>query len=1037
MAALSDVLPILENMGFRVEAELPFELKPQEGARTIWIHDLHLKLRGGVMAGDIKDLRASAEAALMASWYGHAENDALNALVMSAGLDWRDVVVLRAYVKYMQQARVSYTPPYIMKALVDHPTLSAALVGLFHARNDPSLPEKMRKIADWQNVIASSLENVALLDQDRIIRFIKTLVDATLRTNFYQRDENGNPKAALSFKLDSALVAYLPDPRPWREIWVYSPRMEGIHLRGGKIARGGIRWSDRAEDFRTEILGLMQAQMVKNSVIVPEGAKGGFILKRLPENPPRDVFLNEGIECYRMLVRGMLDITDNRVGDKIIRPEDVVCHDEEDPYLVVAADKGTATFSDIANGISAEYNFWLADAFASGGSAGYDHKEVGITARGAWECIKRHFRELGKDIQKEEFDVIGVGDMAGDVFGNGMLLSKKIRLIGAFNHQHIFCDPNPDSETTWKERNRLFHAVKAWGDYDQKLLSKGGKIYARSEKSLVLTKEIRERFGIDSDKIAPTDLINAMLKAQCDLLYFGGIGTYVKASSQTHIDAGDRANDATRVDGNEVRAHVVGEGANLAVTRKARVEMGLRGVKLNADFIDNSGGVDCSDHEVNIKILLQQLTGGNKPAMSIPARNKLLEDMTEEVADLVLRDNYQQSQAISLVEMDTVEMLPVHARFIDILEHKFKIKRNVEGLPTIGEIEERLRDHKGLTRSELATLISLAKIRVTKALLETNLPDDPLAEDWLMHYFPVPLRTKYAKEIRQHRLRREIIAAQMTASIVNRLGPTFMMTVAEKTGANIEDISRACFLARESFKTHLLLQGVEGLDGSVSAKTQLVAMKQVAKLVESVTLWYLRHDRAALHEKSLAETAAHFSACIETLRKSLSSALPPMRRERIEHHVRAVRESGGPDAMARELAQLGPLRSAPDICRIAEGDIKTIPLVATIFYHLGEDLHYDWLREQARAISGASFWQAEAIDGVVGQLYSTQAYLTKRILGGTDKKRDALTRLSVWKGKNADSLRQVEAIIADMRRLPVLDLAMLTLAEQRLRQLNG
>ena len=1034
-AALSDVLPVLENMGFRVEAEFPFELKPQEGARTVWIHELHLKLRAGTLAADMNSLRAQAESALMASWYGHAENDALNALVMSAGLDWRDVVVLRAYVKYMQQARVSYTPSYVMKALVDHPVLSAALVGLFHAKNDPSLKDSQRKIDQWEAAIASGLENVALLDQDRIIRFIKTLVDATLRTNFYQRDTEGNPKSAVSFKMDSALVAYLPEPRPWREIWVYSPRVEGIHLRGGRIARGGIRWSDRAEDFRTEILGLMQAQMVKNSVIVPEGAKGGFILKKLPENPPRDMYLNEGVECYRIYVRAMLDITDNRSGDKIIKPVDVFCHDDDDPYLVVAADKGTAKFSDIANGISLEYGFWLGDAFASGGSAGYDHKEVGITARGAWECIKRHFRELGTDIQKEEFDVIGIGDMAGDVFGNGMLLSKKIRLIGAFNHQHIICDPNPDVEKTWKERDRQFHAVKAWDDYDQKLLSKGGKIFSRSDKSLTLTKEIRERFNIDTDKIAPNDLIHAMLKAQCDLLYFGGIGTYVKASNQTHIDVGDRANDATRVDGNEVRAKVVGEGANLAVTRKARVEMGLKGVKLNADFIDNSGGVDCSDHEVNIKILLQELTGGKKPEMTLPARNKLLENMTEEVANLVLRNNYQQSQAISLVEMDAIEMLPVHARFIDQLETKYKIKRNVEGLPTTGEIEERHREHKGLTRSELATLISLAKIRVTKALLETELPDDPLAEDWLMHYFPEPLRKKYVKAIRNHRLRREIIAAQMTASIVNRLGPTFMMTVAEKTGAEIEDISRACFLARESFGTRALTQALERLDGQVSAKTQLIAMKQVAKLIESVTLWFLRNDRDSLYGKSLAETATHFATCIATLRKSLSAALPPARRERIEHHLRAVRESGGPDDMALQLAHLGPLRSAPDICKIAKGDTKQIPMVAAVYYHLGEDLHFDWLREQARSLTGTSFWQSEAIDGVLGQLYATQADLTRQILDRTDKKRDAQSRLAVWKGKNADALRQLEAMIADMRRIQTLDLAMLTLAEQRLRQL--
>lgn len=1036
-AALSDVLPVLENMGFRVEAEYPFEIRPQEGARVIWMHELHLRLRGGAPAADISDIKATAEAALMAIWYDLAESDTLNQLVLTAGIDWRDVVILRAYTKYMQQARVSYTPAYIMKALVDHPMLSAALIGLFHARNDPSLPKNKRKTAEWEAAIASGLENVALLDQDRIIRFMMTLIDATLRTNFYQRDAEGNPKAALSFKLDSSVVAYLPEPRPWREIWVYSPRMEGIHLRGGKIARGGIRWSDRAEDFRTEILGLMQAQMVKNSVIVPEGAKGGFILKRPTEGMNREAFLAEGTECYRMLIRGMLDVTDNMDGEKIIPPANVVRHDEDDPYIVAAADKGTATFSDIANGISAEYGFWLGDAFASGGSAGYDHKEVGITARGAWECIKRHFRELGTDIQSEDFEVIGIGDMAGDVFGNGMLLSRHIRLIGAFNHQHIFCDPNPDPAKTWKERERLFKAVKAWGDYDQKLLSKGGRIFSRSEKSLTLTKEIKDRFGLTVDKIAPNDLIHAMLKTKCDLLYFGGIGTYIAGAQQTPAEIGDRANDALRVTGLDVNARVVGEGANLAVTRKARVEMGLRGIKLNADFIDNSGGVDCSDHEVNIKILFQDLMGGSKPLVTLKQRNAMLESMTDEVAALVLRNNYQQSQAISAAEMDAVECLSNHARLIDQLEQKHKLKRNVEGLPTNAEIEDRKKDQKGLTRSELATLISLAKIRLTKDLLESDLPDDPIADDWLLHYFPARLREKYGKQIRRHRLKREINAAMMTASIVNRLGPTFMMTMGDKTGADVDDIAKAAFLVRESFKLRPLWHALESLDGLITAQAQLRAMKQIVKLVESLTLWILRYDPALIRKGSIAQAAEEMGACVRIILENLGRALPPRRQARIQANIVAAAESGLPDQLGLILAHLGPLRSSLDICRIAGGDRKQIPLAATVFYHIGEDLHFDWLREQARALSGASFWQAEAIEGVMGQLYATQAAITRRVLSETDRKKDAKIRLSSWKQDNEETLAALESTLGDLRRVPHLDLAMLTLAEQRLRQIAG
>ncbi|NBX66820.1 MAG: NAD-glutamate dehydrogenase [Proteobacteria bacterium] len=1032
-AALSDVMPVLENMGLRVEAELPFEVCPQEGAVTVWIHEIQLKTPAGASI-DFTEVKANAEAALMATWYGQAENDTLNALVLTAGLEWRDVVILRAYTKYMQQARVSYTPAYISKALTDHPTLASALVGLFHAMHDPSLPDSKRRIREWESSITTGLEAVKILDQDRIIRFIKSLIDATLRTNFYQRDEAGHLRPALSLKFDSVKVMALPDPRPWREIFVYSPRMEGIHLRTGKISRGGIRWSDRPEDFRTEILGLMQAQQVKNAVIVPEGAKGGFILKKLPEGATREQTQAEGIECYKMLVRGMLDITDNLKGETVIHPPHVVRHDGDDPYLVVAADKGTATFSDIANGLSAEYGFWLGDAFASGGSAGYDHKEVGITARGAWECIKRHFRELGKDIQKEAFDVIGVGDMGGDVFGNGMLLSRHICLVGAFNHQHIFCDPNPDPATTFKERERLFHGVKGWGDYDQKLLSKGGRIFNRSEKSLVLTKEIRDRFGISSEKVSPSELMNAMLKSKCDLLYFGGIGTYVKASSQTHQDAGDRANDACRVDASEVNAKVIGEGANLALTRRARVELGLKGIKLNADFIDNSGGVDCSDHEVNIKILLQDLTGGTKPELNLKQRNALLKEMTDEVAGLVLRNNHQQSQAISLAELDAVECLPVHGRLIDMLERKTGMKRTVEGLPSSAEIEARQRDHKGLTRSELATLISLAKIQISKAMLAGGIPDDPLSEDWLMHYFPEKLAKKYPKQIRRHRLRREIMATQMTASIVNRLGPAFIMTMEEKRGVDVETIARASFLAREAYDLRPLWHGLEVLDGKIPASVQLKSMKQISRLIEATSAWILRHGNDMVGKGSLADKSVLMRACIKAIEGSLKDALPQARRQRMIEAVNVSAESGLPPALGAALANLGPLRSAPDIIRVTGPNPKALPTAATVFFHVGDDLHFDFLRQQARLQQGASFWQSEAIDGVIGQLYSTQADLTRRILAETDAKKPALRRLEAWKDQNVESLRQYEMVLADMRRVPQLSLAMLMLAEQRLRQ---
>ena len=1035
--SLSEALPILENMGFTVDAEFPFEITPQEGGRLVWVQEFHLRLKSGVAAGKLTDIKSQLETALMAIWYGQAESDALNGLILMSGLEWRDIVVLRSYVKYMQQAAVPYSPAYVMQALIDYPVLAGALVGLFHARHDPAIPDAKRNIKKWNDAILQGLESVDRLDQDRIIRFIKSLVDATLRTNFYQTDENGLPKPWLSFKLDSASVAALPDPRPWREIWVYSPRMEGIHLRGGKIARGGIRWSDRTEDFRTEILGLMQAQMVKNAIIVPEGAKGGFIVKKPPVSGERAAMQAEAIECYRTLVRGMLDITDNRAGNKIMHPAKVVRHDEDDPYLVVAADKGTATFSDIANALSQEYGFWLDDAFASGGSAGYDHKEIGITARGAWECIKRHFRELGNDIQTDDFNVIGVGDMAGDVFGNGMLLSKHIRLIGAFNHMHIFCDPNPDAAATWKERNRLFRAVRGWGDYDQKLLSKGGRIFLRSEKSLQLTPEIRKAFGIDAEKLSPAELIQAMLKASCDLLYFGGIGTYIKGSQQTDAEAGDRANDALRVNASDINARVVGEGANLAVTRRARIELGQRGIKLNADFVDNSGGVDCSDHEVNIKILLQQLTEGSKPVLTLKARNKLLEDMTEEVAGLVLRDSYLQSQAISLSELDGPAALSTQSRFIELMEREDGLKRKVEGLPSPQEFEQFNLNQQGLTRPVLATLVSLSKLRLYKTLMATNLPDDPLAEIWLMDYFPTPLRKNYQAAIRKHRLRREIIAKQMTASLINRLGPTFMMTMMDKTGASVADIARAVFIAREAFALRPLWYAIEAMDGRVPAMVQLKSMKQIARLIEYLTLWFLRHGREMVSDGSLSKSVDRLQASVAVLRTTFKDTLPDSRLLRINAHRDAAIESGLPRDIALNMAYLNPLRSAPDIIRIAGGDLKKLDMTATLFFHIGDQLHFDWLRAQARLLSGSSFWQAEAIDGVIGQLYTAQAHLTRSILGTPAKDKDALGRLESWRRKNAETLAQFESLLADMRRLPQLDLAMLTLAEQRLRQLGA
>lgn len=670
---LSDVMPILENLGLRAISELPFEVSPEGTENSVWIHDFLLEAPQIENIVAIRDVKKNFERGFSKIWSEEMENDGLNHLILAANMNWHEITILRTYVRYLKQIRYPFSRPYTAKALTENPTIARLIVNLFKSLHDPKNKKDAETMtADCTANITHKLEQVDSLDQDRILRMMTKLVDATLRTNYFQRDENGQAKPHLSVKLDSGAVPELPQPRPYREIFVYSPRVEAIHLRGDKIARGGLRWSDRHEDFRTEVLGLMKAQMVKNAVIVPMGSKGGFVVKR-PTNS-REEFMAEGIECYKTFIRGMLDITDNRKGKKIIPPKNVVRRDGDDPYLVVAADKGTASFSDIANGIAREYGFWLDDAFASGGSAGYDHKKMGITARGAWESVKLLFRQLNHNIQDQPFDVTGVGDMGGDVFGNGMLLSKHIQLIGAFNHLHIFCDPNPDAASSWTERKRLFDAVKGWGEYDQKKLSKGGRIYSRSDKTLKLTPEIQKRFDLPKDKVTPNELMRAILKARTDLLWFGGIGTYIKSTQETDTDVGDKASDALRIDATELRTKIIGEGANLGVTQLGRIEFSENGGLMNTDFVDNSGGVNSSDLEVNIKILMTDVMTGKDHTMDIKSRNILLEKMTEDVSRLVLRNNYQQAQAISLTELQAKENLQIQNDFMKDLERDFGVR---------------------------------------------------------------------------------------------------------------------------------------------------------------------------------------------------------------------------------------------------------------------------------------------------------------------------------------------------------------------------
>ena len=1031
---LSDVMPILGNLGLKAVSELPFEVKPHDAGRSIWIHDFLLEASGFEDAIAIGDVKENFERGFSKIWCGGMENDGLNRLILSANLNWHEITILRTYVRYMKQIRFPFSRPYTEKALTEHPKISRMIIDMFKAYHNPQSASEKRA-DDLAKSIEKELESVESLDQDRILRAITRIVEATLRTNYFQRQEDGSAKSYLSMKLDSSKVPELPQPRPYREIFVYSPKVEAIHLRGDKIARGGLRWSDRHEDFRTEVLGLMKAQMVKNAVIVPMGSKGGFVVKKPPKD--RAAFMEAGIECYKTFIRGMLDITDNRKGKKVIPPKGVIRRDGDDPYLVVAADKGTASFSDIANGIAREYGFWLDDAFASGGSAGYDHKVMGITARGAWESVKLHFRQLNHNIQEQDFDAVGVGDMGGDVFGNGMLLSKHICLIGAFNHLHIFCDPNPDPATSWKERKRLFDAVKGWGEYDKKLLSAGGKIFDRSEKVLKLTPEIQKRFDIEKDKVSPNELMRAMLKSRTDLLWFGGIGTYIKSTDENHEDVGDKASDAIRIDATQLRAKVIGEGANLALTQLGRIEYAENGGMLNTDFVDNSGGVNSSDLEVNIKILMTDVMTNGNHSMDIEKRNALLEKMTDDVADLVLRNNYQQAQAISLAELQASKNLQIQDDFMKDLEREKGLNRAIEGLPNEEKVESRLRAGKGLTRPELAVLVSYAKIAFTQDLMASDIPESPDMEDWIINYFPDDLRGKYEKEIKRHRLAREIVATSMANSLVNRMGPTFLKAKMNKTGATAADIAKAYIIVRDAFDLRKLWDQIEGMDNKVPAEVQLKAMREIAQLSEYTISWFLTRLG---HDLDIGREIEDFGIGIARLSDNLKSLLTDDLKNSISLRAAAGERDGLPKKLANQIALLPVISSACDIIKISLTENTDLLETARAYFKVGEEFHMDWLRGQAQYLPSDDHWQAEATRGLVDQLFSCQAALTVRIMTDTKSKKAKdkdKNYAEIWMQKHESQIKQLSPLFADIRRSGSIELPMLIIAEQRLRNLAG
>ena len=1030
--ALSDILPILQNMGLRVISEIPYKISPEDVDCCVWINDFRMEILSDkhVEIKDIKDIFVNALSAILDN---RAENDSLNQLAILGNMTWREISIIRMYLRYLRQANLPYSLEYMQNAITENPHIARKLADLFKTRHNHELKgSRDKKYNNIKNGIENDLQNVHSLDFDRIIKSVVSVIDATLRTNYFLKDSNGNKKSYISVKIDSKSVSFLPNPKPYREIYVYSPKIEGIHLRGDKVARGGLRWSDRHEDFRTEILDLMKAQMVKNAVIVPMGSKGGFVVKQPPKEGGRDAYIAEGIECYKTFLRGLLDITDNRKGNKVIPPKGIVRIDGDDPYLVVAADKGTATFSDIANSISLDYDFWLGDAFASGGSAGYDHKKMGITARGAWESVKRHFRELNHNTQTTEFDVIGVGDMGGDVFGNGMLLSDKIKLIGAFNHLHIFCDPNPDVAVSFAERKRLFDNVKGWDEYNLKKLSKGGRIFNRSDKSLKLTEEIKKKFNITEDELSPNDLIRYMLKAKVDLLWFGGIGTYIKSSKESNSDVGDKTNDILRINANELRAKVIGEGANLAITQAARIEFAKNGGKVNADFIDNSGGVDSSDHEVNIKILFTDIMEDSSKGIDISKRNKILEQMTDEIVEHVLRNNYQQAQAISLMELNAVDNLQHHSEFIEKMEKAGVIDRELEVLPSEEEIEEIKLRGKGLTRPEISVLQAYAKIELTKELLKTDVPDNDHSLKWLLDYFPSLLHKKYAKEINKHMLKREIIATTMSNGLVNRLGLTFVQEKKDKTGASVADIAVAYFVVKEAFDLKPIFEQIEALDYKIPAKVQLCAMNEISKTVEREVIWFLTRLGRDI---DLDKDVKLFSGGVRELKKTLNSSIDIALGKEIDMRVKAWQVDGLPEELAKQIALMPVLSSAFDIIRIANDRNAPIKHTAKIYFELGEYFHINWLRKQAKYIKGDTKWSSDALDGIIDHLYGCQAGLTISILN--DEKTVNERTVSEWLAKRGHQAVQIKEMFDEIRKNAKVDLSILVIAEQRLRNLYG
>ncbi|WP_166419646.1 NAD-glutamate dehydrogenase [Pseudoalteromonas sp. Z1A8] len=1026
---LSDVMPMLENFGLRVVGETPYSVKTSDG-RINWIMDFSMLIDSKGMA-DFDKISARFRAALTNVWGNRLENDGFNRLVLMGGLTGREASILRAYAKYMRQIGVTFSQTYIESTFANYPNIAAQIVNLFAKKFSVKSPASAKTLEKLSTQIYLELENVANLDDDRIIRLYVDMIVATLRTNYFQKDDAGQFKSYVSFKIQPSLIPDVPLPLPAFEIFVYSPRVEGVHLRYGKVARGGLRWSDRREDFRTEVLGLVKAQQVKNTVIVPVGSKGGFVCKQLPSE--REAFIKEGQECYKIFIRGLLDITDNIERGEVVPARDVVRHDEDDAYLVVAADKGTATFSDIANGIANEYNFWLGDAFASGGSVGYDHKKMGITAKGAWESVKRHFREMDIDCQTTDFTVVAIGDMAGDVFGNGMLLSKHIRLQVAFNHMHIFVDPNPDAATSYPERERLFNMPRSsWEDYNKELISAGGGVFSRAAKSITLSPEMKKMLGTKKATMTPNELMKASLMMEFDLLWNGGIGTYIKNSKETDADVGDRANDALRINGRDLGAKIIGEGGNLGATQLGRVEFAAKGGRVNTDFIDNVGGVACSDNEVNIKILLNGLVAEGD--LTRKQRDELLYSMTDEVSELVLKDCYRQTHTISITQSKGTSTLKEKIRFIHALEKDGKLNRAIEFIPSDEELAERAAAGKDLTRPELSVLVSYAKMVLKESLVSDEITENPYYRQLLVKSFPRPLREKFNDAMDNHPLRKEIIATKLANSIVNDMGLNFMVRMHEETGANEAEIAMCYSIASEIFEMRDTWSSISALDNKIPAAVQTEMLYQLRRTVRRTTRWFLRHRNKA---QTIEQGIEFFAPTFKDLSDNLNTYMIEKENDRIVIEANKLIDAGVPADIAKRIVSLSSLFSVMDLAEVANSSGKSISMVSNTYFKLGARMGLHWFLEQITKQPVANHWQALARSSYREELDWQQRTLSEVVLNSFEgDESDVDSQIDEWMDSQDLLLQRWKQMLAEFKTSQSHDFAKFSVALRELMLLS-